>query len=124
MQDSLLLCRQLLVVAARALFISALVLSALSAIYIFYVLFLGHVRAYRSPLRNIPGPKEAQWLKGDFVDVQEPDSSRLQEEWVGTYGHVTMYHSRFGVRSYPFHSIQGAYLVQRMMTAARRHLDS
>jgi hypothetical protein len=114
MHDSLLLCPHLLVIAARALFISALVLFAPSVTYILYVLILGRVRAHRSPLRNLPGPEKAHWLSGDFVDVQENDSSRLQEEWVTTYGHVMKYHSRFGVRSYSFHSIRGADLVQRM----------
>ncbi|KAI9452898.1 cytochrome P450 [Lactarius psammicola] len=113
MQDSLLLCRQLLVVSARTLFLSALVLSALSATYILYVQFLGQVRAYRSPLRNVPGPKEAQWLRGDFVDVQEPDSSRLQEEWVRTYGHVTRYYSRFGTpRLLTVDPVAIAYILQ------------
>ena len=114
MHDSLLLSPHLLMVAARALFVSALILSALSVTYIFYVLILGRVRAYRSPLRNLPGPEEAHWLSGDFVDVHERDSSRLQVEWVRTYGHVIKYHSRFGVRSYSFHLIRGGDLVQRL----------
>ena len=101
--DALLLYRPLLVAAARTLFVTALALSALPVIYITYVLILAQIRAYRSPIRNVPGPKKAHWLKGNFVDVQEPDSSRLQEEWVKTYGHVTRYYSLFGVRSYPFH---------------------
>ena len=112
--DTLLLCQQLLTVAARTLVISALVLSALPATYILSVLILGQIRAYRSPLRNLPGPSKGHWLSGNFIDVQEPDSSRLQEEWVKTYGHVIRYHSRFGVRSYFIHSIRGACLVQRM----------
>jgi hypothetical protein len=100
MHDSLPLCLHLLVVAARALFISALVLSALTVTYILYVLILGRVRAHSSPLRNLPGPEKTHWLSGDFVGVQETDSTRLQEEWVRTYGHVMRYHSRFRVRSY------------------------
>lgn len=117
MHGSLLLCRQLLVIAARALFIPALALSALSAIYILYVLILAHVRAHRSPLRNVPGPKKAHWLRGDFVDAQEPDSLRLQEEWVRTYGHVTRFHSRFGTpRLLAVDPIAIAYVLQNSET--------
>ena len=99
MHDSLLLCQHLLAVAIRALFISALVLFALSVVYILYGLALSHIHAHRSPLRNLPGPKNAHWRIGNFTDVQEQDSSRLQEEWVRTYGHVMVYRSGFGVRS-------------------------
>ena len=109
--DALLLYRPLLVAAARTLFVSALALSALPVIYITYVLIIAQIRAYRSPIRNVPGPKKAHWLKGNFIDVQEPDSSRLQEEWVKTYGHVTRYYSLFGVRSYPLHLFRGASLL-------------
>ncbi|KAH9016227.1 cytochrome P450 [Lactarius pseudohatsudake] len=114
MQDSLsFLCRQSLVIAARAIFIPALLFFALSALYILYVLILGRIRAYRSPLQNVPGPKEAHWFSGDFVDVQEPDSSRLQEEWVRTYGHVMRYHSRFGtVRLLTVDPVAIAYILQ------------
>ncbi|KAH8977522.1 cytochrome P450 [Lactarius hatsudake] len=118
MQDSLsFLCRQSLVIAARAIFIPALLFFALSAIYILYVLILGRIRAYRSPLQNVPGPKEAHWLSGDFVDVQEPDSSRLQEEWVRTYGHVMRYHSRFGaLRLLTVDPVAIAYILQNSET--------
>ncbi|SRR6266404_1897892 len=92
--------QQLLVIAARGVFFLALALVAPSALYILSVLVVGQVRAYRSPLQNVPGPKKARLFSGNFVDVLEPDSSRLQEEWVTTYGHVTKYHSRFGVRSH------------------------
>ncbi|KAH9030859.1 cytochrome P450 [Lactarius deliciosus] len=118
MQDSLsFLCRQSLVIAARAIFIPALLFFALSTIYILYVLILGRIRAYRSPLQNVPGPKEAHWLSGDFVDVQEPDSSRLQEEWVRTYGHVLRYHSHFGtLRLLTIDPVAVAYILQNSET--------
>ncbi|KAH9005440.1 cytochrome P450 [Lactarius hatsudake] len=114
MQDPLVsLCRQSLVLAARTVFISALLFFTLSAIYILYVLILAHVRAYRSPLQHVPGPKEAHWLKGNFVDVQEPNSSRLQEEWVRTYGHVARYHARFGaLRLLTVDPVAIAYILQ------------
>ena len=86
---------QLLVAAAHALFVIALI----AATFIFYILILGQIRAYRSPIRNLPGPKKGHWLYGNFHGIHEPDSTRMQEEWVRTYGHVIRYHSRFGVRS-------------------------
>ena len=86
---------QLLVAAAHALFVIALI----AATFIFYILILGQIRAYRSPIRNLPGPKKGHWLYGNFPGIHEPDSTRMQEEWVRTYGHVIRYHSRFGVRS-------------------------
>ncbi|KAH9169235.1 cytochrome P450 [Lactarius sanguifluus] len=118
MQDSLsFLCRQSLVITARAIFIPVFLFFALSAVYILYVLILGRIRAYRSPLQNIPGPKEAHWLNGDFVDVQEPDSSRLQEEWVRTYGHVLRYHSLFWtLRLLTVDPVAIAYILQNRET--------
>jgi hypothetical protein len=78
----------------------ALALSAASASYILYVLVKRRTSTYRSPLRDLPGPERAHWFKGNFVDVAEPDSTRLQEEWVRTYGHVLKYHSGLGVRPF------------------------
>ncbi|KAH9973187.1 cytochrome P450 [Lactifluus volemus] len=37
------------------------------------------IRVYRSPLRSVPGPRNAHWVKGNFVDVPEENSTRLQE---------------------------------------------
>ena len=102
MHDTLLLWTHSLVVAARALFVAALVLSALSVTYILFVLIYRRARAVRSSLQSLPGPKKSHWLRGNFVDVQEADSWRLQEEWVRTYGHVMRYKARFGVRIYSF----------------------
>ncbi|KAH9954761.1 cytochrome P450 [Russula dissimulans] len=74
----------------------ALALSAASASYILYVLVKRRTSAYRSPLRDLPGPERAHWFKGNFVDVAEPDLIHLQEEWVRTYGHVLKYHTGLG----------------------------
>ncbi|KAN0109020.1 cytochrome P450 monooxygenase [Russula decolorans] len=54
------------------------------------------ISAYRSPLRNVPGPGGAHWLKGNFTEVGETDSdsTRLQEQWVRKYGHVLKFQSR------------------------------
>jgi hypothetical protein len=83
-------------VVALALFVT-LVALVLSMVIRF------RIRAYRSPLQSVPGPRKAHWLKGNFVDVPEGDAMRLQEEWVKTYGHVLKYYSFFGVRfTFPF----------------------
>ncbi|KAI0267583.1 cytochrome P450 [Russula aff. rugulosa BPL654] len=51
------------------------------------------ISAYRSQLRDVPGPGGAHWFKGNFTKVQETDSTCLQEEWVRTYGHVLKFQS-------------------------------
>jgi hypothetical protein len=87
----------------RFLFIVFLALFGLSVAYVLCIVTHRRIRAFRSPLRDVPGPKKAHWLKGNFVDVPEPDATRLQEEWVKTYGHVLKYYSLLGVRvPFPF----------------------
>jgi hypothetical protein len=98
MRHTLFLAQRYFVTAIRTVFVVALALLAISATYVLYILMRRRIREYRSPLRSIPGPKNAQWLKGSFVDVPEVNSLRLQEEWVKTYGHVLKYYSFFGVR--------------------------
>ncbi|KAI0250884.1 cytochrome P450 [Lactifluus subvellereus] len=96
MHDTLTLAQHFFVAAVRFLFVVALALSGTSAAYVFYILICRRIRAYRSPLRDVPGPGTAHWLNGSFDDVPEADATRLQEEWVKTYGHVLKFHSRFG----------------------------
>jgi hypothetical protein len=88
---------RVLFVLVRSLVVVALALSALLASYVLYIIVKRRISAYRSPLRDLPGPERAHWFKGNFVDVAEPNSARLQEEWVRTYGHVLKYHSIIGV---------------------------
>ena len=90
--------RDFFIAAARFVLLLALSLFGISAAYVLSTITQRRIRAFRSPLRNVPGPKGAHWLKGNFVDVVEPDSTRLQEEWVNTYGHVMKYYSAFRVR--------------------------
>jgi hypothetical protein len=84
----------------RSFFAAMLALCGASAAYVLYIILRRRIAAYRSPspLRNLPGPKNAHWFSGSFVDVREMDSTRLQEEWVRTYGHVLKFYSIFGVR--------------------------
>jgi hypothetical protein len=98
MHDTLTLAQQFSVPALRFLFAVALALFGTSAAYVLYIIICRSIRAYRSPLRNLPGPRNAHWFNGNYNDVPEGDSTRLQEEWVKTYGHVLKVHSRFGVR--------------------------
>jgi len=90
------LAQKVLVPLVRFLFVVALALSTACASYVLYVLVKCRISAYRS-LRNLPGPERAHWFKGNFVDVSEPDSIHLQEDWVRTYGNVLKYHSALGV---------------------------
>ena len=101
MCHTLILARRFFVAAVRSFLVLALALFAISVAYVLYIVMRHRIRVYRSPLRSIPGPKNAHWVKGNFVDVKEENSIRLQEEWVKTYGHVLKYHSFLGVR-FPF----------------------
>jgi hypothetical protein len=98
MCHTLFLAQRYFVAAVRTFLVVALALFAISAAYVLYLLMRRRIREYRSPMRSIPGPKNTHWVKGNFVDVPEVNSIRLQEEWVKTYGHVLKYHSFFGVR--------------------------
>jgi hypothetical protein len=82
----------------RSLFVAALALCGALAAYVLCIFMRRRIAVYRSPLQNVPGPENAHWFKGNFADVREPDSTRLQEEWVRTYGHVLKFYSTFGVR--------------------------
>ena len=97
---ALLLGRSWLVPALYSLFIAMLALCGVAVAYVLYVFMRRRIVAYRSPLQNLPGPKNEHWFKGNFVDVREPDSLRLQEEWIRTYGHVLKYHSGLAVRHF------------------------
>jgi hypothetical protein len=98
MRDTITLARPSFGAAVRSLLVVALALFGSLAAYVLYNVVRRRIRAYRSPLRSIPGPRKAHWLKGNFVDVQESDAMNLQAEWLNTYGHVLKYYSTFGVR--------------------------
>ena len=104
MCDSSALTRHFLGLARiiRFLFIAASACIGASAAYVLYILIRRRVLAYRSSLRNVPGPGGANWFKGNFTAVQETDSTRLQEEWVRRYGHVIKFQSTLWVRFPPF----------------------
>ncbi|KAI9460714.1 cytochrome P450 [Russula earlei] len=93
MIDTFALVQHPLVPTASYLLVMVSALSGASAAYVLVVLMMHRISAYRSPLRNVPGPENAHWFKGNFVDVREQDSTRLQEQWVQTYGHVLKFHS-------------------------------
>ena len=95
------MCFTHILVAFRFLCVVALVLFVTFATIVQFMVIRFRIRAYRSPLRNVPGPRKTHWLKGNFPDVQEGDALRLQEEWVKTYGHVLKYYTFLGVR-FPF----------------------
>jgi len=93
----------------RSLFAAVLALCGASAAYMLYIIMRRRIAAYRSPLRNVPGPKNVHWFRGSFVDVREQDSTRLQEEWVRTYGHVLKFYSTLGVRLFFFSSLPSLF---------------
>ena len=97
MRDSFALARLILTLSVRSLIFATLALIGVLVMYVLYILIRFRISAYLSPLRNLPGPGGAHWFKGNFTEVQEVDSSRLQEEWVRKYGHVLVYQSHFWV---------------------------
>jgi hypothetical protein len=98
MRDTITLAQHFFVAAVRSLLVVALTLFGSLAAYVLYLFMRRRIRAYRSPLRNVPRPRKAHWLKSNFVDVQEGDAMNLQAEWVKTYGHILKCYSGFGVR--------------------------
>jgi hypothetical protein len=103
MRDSFALARHFLAPFVRSLFFAVSALIGASVTYVLYILACRRISAYRSQLRNVPGPGGAHWFKGNFTAVREMDSTRLQEEWVRKYGHVLKFQSTLWVR-FPFSS--------------------
>ena len=101
MCDSSTLARFILASIVRPLVFVILAFIGVLATYVLYILMRRRILAYQSPLRNVPGPGGAHWFKGNFTEVQETDSTRLQEEWVRKYGHVLKLQSILWVR-FPF----------------------
>jgi hypothetical protein len=105
MHDSFALARFILASIVRPFVFATSAFIGVSATYVLYILMRRRILAYRSPLRNVPGPGGARWFKGNFTEVQETDSTRLQEEWVRKYGHVLKYQSLLWVRFTFFNSL-------------------
>jgi hypothetical protein len=101
MRDSFALARLILAHIVRPLVFAAIAFIGVSATYVLYILMRRRISAYRSALRNVPGPGGANWFKGNFAEIQEADSACLREEWVRKYGHVLKYQSLLWVR-FPF----------------------
>ncbi|KAF8491338.1 cytochrome P450 [Russula emetica] len=93
MRDSFALARLILAPIVHPLVFATSAFIGVSVTYVLYILICRRISAYRSPLRNVPGPGGASWFKGNFTEVQETDSTRLQEEWVRKYGHVLKFQS-------------------------------
>ena len=74
---------------------TAIVLVAVSLLYIVYKKVLRHLSA---PIRQLPGPKSANWLTGSLErHVWEPDAQDVQLEWIQKYGPVFRYYGTFNV---------------------------
>ena len=98
MRDSFALARLILAHIVRPLVFAASAFIGVSVTYVLYILIHRRISAYRSALWNVPGPGGARWFKGNFSEVHETDSTRLQEEWVRKYGHVLKFQSFLWVR--------------------------
>jgi hypothetical protein len=98
MRDSFALAQHFLPPLLRSLLFAAAALIGASATYVLYILTRRRFLAYRSSLRNVPGPGDPHWFKGNFSTVSETDSTRLQEDWIRKYGHVLKFQSTLWVR--------------------------
>ena len=101
MCDSFALARLILPLIVRPFVLATSAFIGVLATYVLYNLTRRRISAYRSLLRNVPGPGGAHWFKGNFTEVQETDATRLLEQWVRKYGHVLKYQSHLWVR-FPF----------------------
>ena len=97
-RDSFALARLILAFIIRPFVFATAAFFGVLATYVLYILIRRRISAYRSQLRNVPGPGGAHWFSGNFTEVQEVDSTRLQEEWVRKYGNVIKFQSLLWVR--------------------------
>jgi hypothetical protein len=109
MRDSFALVRLIIAPIVRPLVFATSAFIGVSATYVLYILIRRRISAYRSQLRNVPGPGGANWFKGNFTQVPETDSTRLQEEWVRKYGHVLKYQSLLWVRFRFFYYLEASF---------------
>jgi hypothetical protein len=77
--------------------VTAAVVSAIA--YIIYTV-ASVVITYRSaPIRDLCGPKSANWFTGSYErNVWEPDGQDNELEWIREYGHVFRYYGLLNVR--------------------------
>ncbi|KAH9885221.1 cytochrome P450 [Cubamyces lactineus] len=78
----------------QALYAVAAIASALLLILL-HKLGPSFIRAYTTPLRELPGPPSDHWFFGNLKAVQEEDNSVPQERWVAQYGQNIMYRGFF-----------------------------
>ncbi|KAG5639166.1 hypothetical protein H0H81_006070 [Sphagnurus paluster] len=53
---------------------------------------------YKSPLRDLPGPRSASLIYGNLGEIWEAENSVLHEKWVKEYGPTIQYTGFFGMR--------------------------
>ncbi|KAI0058332.1 cytochrome P450 [Artomyces pyxidatus] len=75
-----------------------LALVASLGVFVLYKFVAAHIRAYKSPLRDLPGPKRLGFAFGSFPGIPEFEGTRLQEQWTQQYGHTYKFHSFFGTQ--------------------------
>jgi hypothetical protein len=101
MRDIFALVQLILACVIRPFVLATTAFIGVSVTYVLYILMRHRISAYRSRLRNVPGPGGAHWFKGNFTEVPETDATRLLEEWVRKHGHVLKFQSVLWVR-FPF----------------------
>ncbi|KAG6836608.1 hypothetical protein H0H93_006158 [Arthromyces matolae] len=51
-----------------------------------------------SPLRDLPGPKNASWIYGNSKEIWKEDAAVPQEKWVDQYGPAIKYYAFFSTK--------------------------
>ncbi|TFK65716.1 cytochrome P450 [Pluteus cervinus] len=75
-------------------------LGSLGGTFILYGVFTiveVYYNEWTSPIRDLPGPKSASWIWGNFMEIRKAEHSVLQEKWVEQYGITIKYHAPFGL---------------------------
>lgn len=51
-------------------------------------------------LARLPGPRGANWIYGNLLQIFNTGNSRMQEQWTSQYGETFKYKGWFNVRIY------------------------
>ncbi|KAJ7153438.1 cytochrome P450 [Mycena crocata] len=70
--------------------------SLVLALYLFYRIMQTAYANFTSPIRYIRGPKPANWIAGNSMELRGAASSGLEARWIEEYGRTMKIHAFFG----------------------------
>lgn len=65
--------------------------------FVSYKIFSILISPYASPLRDLPGPPNPNWLYGHLVQIFHVEACTLHEKWIKEYGKTFRYKGLFNV---------------------------